>query len=222
MRLLSHQSPEMNRKSTRKGQRISKLRVRPTLSTSIDGCLTSSCRVSLLNISLSLSSLHPFLSSRYGADRCQRGDEGARGGEGRSGHGGQTELHRPAAEPPRQRPQRDTGEWNTCCRWGCYWMIAVLELNYCPPPLQHHLKKMEGRRLDFDYKKKRQGKVQEDEIKQALEKFDESKEIAEQSMFNLLESDVRTTWSASICRAATTSQFQMICQLLSWLINQSF
>lgn len=50
---------------------------------------------------------------------------------------------------------------------------------------------MEGRRLDFDYKKKRQGKVQDDEIKQALEKFDESKEIAEQSMFNLLECDVR-------------------------------
>lgn len=50
---------------------------------------------------------------------------------------------------------------------------------------------MEGRRLDFDYKKKRQGKVTEDEIKQALEKFDDSKEIAEQSMFNLLESDVR-------------------------------
>lgn len=58
----------------------------------------------------------------------------------------------------------------------------------CVP--QHHLKKMEGRRLDFDYKKKRQGKVQDEEIKQALEKFDESKEIAEQSMFNLLESDV--------------------------------
>uniref|UniRef100_A0A3B5LGP7 Uncharacterized protein n=1 Tax=Xiphophorus couchianus TaxID=32473 RepID=A0A3B5LGP7_9TELE len=56
--------------------------------------------------------------------------------------------------------------------------------------IQHHLKKMEGRRLDFDYKKKRQGKVQDDEIKQALEKFDESKEIAEQSMFNLLESDI--------------------------------
>ncbi|KAG8014939.1 Endophilin-A3, partial [Nibea albiflora] len=56
--------------------------------------------------------------------------------------------------------------------------------------IQHHLKKMEGRRLDFDYKKKRQGKVTEDEIRQALEKFDDSKEIAEQSMFNLLESDI--------------------------------
>lgn len=56
---------------------------------------------------------------------------------------------------------------------------------------QHHLKKLEGRRLDYDYKKKRQGKIPDEEVRQALEKFHESKEVAETSMYNLLETDVR-------------------------------
>ncbi|CAN9503395.1 unnamed protein product [Ophioblennius macclurei] len=56
--------------------------------------------------------------------------------------------------------------------------------------IQYHLKKMEGRRLDYDYKKKRQGKIPDEEIRQALEKFHESKECAESSMHNLLETDV--------------------------------
>ncbi|XP_032388335.1 endophilin-A2 isoform X1 [Etheostoma spectabile] len=56
--------------------------------------------------------------------------------------------------------------------------------------IQYHLKKLEGRRLDYDYKKKRQGKIQDEEIRQALEKFHESKEMAEGSMHNLLETDV--------------------------------
>ncbi|XP_047437270.1 endophilin-A3a isoform X1 [Mugil cephalus] len=56
--------------------------------------------------------------------------------------------------------------------------------------ITHHLKKLEGRRLDFDYKKKRQGKIPDEEVQQAVEKFEESKELAERSMFNFLENDV--------------------------------
>ncbi|XP_061878161.1 endophilin-A2-like isoform X1 [Entelurus aequoreus] len=56
--------------------------------------------------------------------------------------------------------------------------------------IQHHLKKMEGRRLDYDYKKKRQGKIQDEEISQSLDKFYESKEMAESSMHHLLQTDV--------------------------------
>ncbi|XP_068174019.1 endophilin-A3a [Antennarius striatus] len=56
--------------------------------------------------------------------------------------------------------------------------------------ITHHLKKLEGRRLDFDYKKKRQGKIPDEEIRQAVEKFEESRELAERSMFNFLENDV--------------------------------
>ncbi|XP_076877632.1 endophilin-A3b isoform X2 [Brachyhypopomus gauderio] len=55
--------------------------------------------------------------------------------------------------------------------------------------IAYHLRKLEGRRLDFDYKKRRKGKIPDDEIKQALEKFEESKELAERSMFNLIEND---------------------------------
>lgn len=55
---------------------------------------------------------------------------------------------------------------------------------------QHHLKKLESRRLDYDYKKKRQGRIPDEEIRLALEKFHESKDLAENCMHNLLETDV--------------------------------
>ncbi|XP_041852531.1 endophilin-A3b isoform X2 [Melanotaenia boesemani] len=56
--------------------------------------------------------------------------------------------------------------------------------------IKYQLKKVNGRRLDFDYKRRRSGKVPAEEVRQAWEKFITSKELAERSMFILLQNDV--------------------------------
>ncbi|XP_042615424.1 endophilin-A3-like isoform X2 [Cyprinus carpio] len=81
----------------------------------------------------------------------------------------------------------------------------------------HHLKKLEGRRLDFDYKKKRQGKIPDEEIKQAVEKFDESKELAERSMFNFLENDVEQVSQLSALIEAALDYHQQSLEILKEL-----
>ncbi|KAL9986811.1 hypothetical protein ACROYT_G001012 [Oculina patagonica] len=53
--------------------------------------------------------------------------------------------------------------------------------------IMHHRKKLSGRRLDYDCKKRKAHKVPEEEIRTAEEKFEESKEICYNSMLNLIE-----------------------------------
>uniref|UniRef100_A0A8C3G0D0 SH3 domain containing GRB2 like 1, endophilin A2 n=1 Tax=Chrysemys picta bellii TaxID=8478 RepID=A0A8C3G0D0_CHRPI len=86
--------------------------------------------------------------------------------------------------------------------------------------IQHHLKKLEGRRLDFDYKKKRQGKIPDEELRQALEKFEESKEIAETSMHNLLETDIEQVSQLSALVDAQVDYHRQAVQILDELAEK--
>ena len=64
---------------------------------------------------------------------------------------------------------------------------------FLSPFSQHHRKKVNSRRLDFDGKKRRQAngaKITDDEIVIAGTKFEESLELASTGMANLLDSDV--------------------------------
>ncbi|XP_068131436.1 endophilin-A3 [Hyperolius riggenbachi] len=78
----------------------------------------------------------------------------------------------------------------------------------------YHLRKLEGRRLDYDYKKKRQGKIPDEEVRQAVEKFEESKEIAERSMYNFLENDIEQVSQLSVLIDAALDYHRQSAQIL--------
>ncbi|XP_029424847.1 endophilin-A3 isoform X2 [Nannospalax galili] len=84
----------------------------------------------------------------------------------------------------------------------------------------HHLRKLEGRRLDYDYKKKRVGKIPDEEIRQAVEKFEESKELAERSMFNFLENDVEQVGQLAVFIEAALDYHRQSTEILQELQNK--
>ncbi|XP_029165912.1 endophilin-A isoform X3 [Nylanderia fulva] len=81
--------------------------------------------------------------------------------------------------------------------------------------VMHHRKKLQGRRLDFDCKRRRQAK--DDEIRQAEEKFAESLHLAQMGMFNLLENDIEQVAQLATFSEALLEYHQQCTEILRGL-----
>ncbi|XP_011502364.1 PREDICTED: endophilin-A isoform X2 [Ceratosolen solmsi marchali] len=84
--------------------------------------------------------------------------------------------------------------------------------------VMHHRKKLQGRRLDFDCKRRRQAK--DDEIRQAEEKFAESLHLAQMGMFNLLENDIEQVAQLATFSDALLDYHQQCTEILRVLCEK--
>ncbi|XP_052121761.1 endophilin-A isoform X4 [Frankliniella occidentalis] len=104
--------------------------------------------------------------------------------------------------------------------------------------VMHHRKKLQGRRLDFDCKRRRQAKAPgnrspygspvrlgsamtaaDEEIRQAEEKFAESLHLAQMGMFNLLENDVEQISQLATFSEGLLEHHQQCVEILKTLVE---
>lgn len=86
--------------------------------------------------------------------------------------------------------------------------------------IQYYLKKLEGCCLDFDYKKKWQGKIFDEELCQVLEKFEEFKEVVEISMYNFLEIDIEQVSQFLVLVDVQLDYYWQVVQILDELVEK--
>ncbi|XP_075979316.1 SH3 domain containing GRB2 like, endophilin-A isoform X5 [Anticarsia gemmatalis] len=86
--------------------------------------------------------------------------------------------------------------------------------------VMHHRKKLQGRRLDFDCKRRRQAKGDHhDEIRQAEDKFAESLQLAQIGMFNLLDNDVEQVAQLTYFAEGLLEYHQQCTEILKGLVS---
>lgn len=86
-----------------------------------------------------------------------------------------------------------------------------------------HRKKLQGRRLDYDCKKRKRttgGHVTDEEMRTAGEKFEESFNLASQGMFNLLENDVEQVSQLCALMEAFSDYYQQCAETLAQLTDR--